>query len=152
MTDSTSSVADRHKSAEFVIKTVDVVGLEHMGYAFATNLIEDGYQVLVDDRDPERMMALQAAGALGAPRPSDLAGCDVVLTSLPNGDALAKIALPPNSLANVLHVNAVHISHGEDNHGQKFCSISPQLSRRNDRRQRGRSNGNGARGIVWKPR
>jgi phosphoglycerate dehydrogenase-like enzyme len=39
MTNSTSPVTDRHQSAEYVIKTVGVIGLGHMGNAFATNLI-----------------------------------------------------------------------------------------------------------------
>jgi 3-hydroxyisobutyrate dehydrogenase-like beta-hydroxyacid dehydrogenase len=121
MTNSTSSVTDRHKPAEFVIKTIGVIGLGHMGHALATNLIEDGYQVLVNDRDPTRITALQEAGARGAPRLSDLAGCDVVLTSLPNDDALAEVALPPDGLATVLHVNAVHVS---------TSTVSPGLSGR----------------------
>jgi 3-hydroxyisobutyrate dehydrogenase-like beta-hydroxyacid dehydrogenase len=77
--------------------------------------------VLVNDRDPKRMTALQEAGARGAPRLSDLAGCDVVLTSLPNDDALAEVALPPDGLASVLHVNAVHVS---------TSTVSPGLSGR----------------------
>jgi hypothetical protein len=39
MTNSTSAVTDRHQSAEFVIKIGGVIGLGHMGNAFATNLI-----------------------------------------------------------------------------------------------------------------
>src|SRR5882672_9031647 len=34
----------------FVVKRVGVVGLGHMGHAFAVNLVEDGYQVLAYDR------------------------------------------------------------------------------------------------------
>jgi 3-hydroxyisobutyrate dehydrogenase-like beta-hydroxyacid dehydrogenase len=121
MTDSTSAVTDQHKPDAFVIKTVGVIGLGHMGHAFATNLMEDGYQVLVNDRDPERVAALQEVGARGAPQLSDLANCDVVLTSLPNDDALAEVALPPDGLVSVLHVNAVHIS---------TSTVSPGLSGR----------------------
>ena len=118
---SASVAADQHKPAEFVIKTVDVVGLGHMGHAFATNLIEDGYQVSVNDRDAKRIADLQAGCARAAPRLSDLADCDVVLTSLPNDDALAGVALPPDGLASILHVNAVHVS---------TSTVSPGLSGR----------------------
>jgi len=45
----------------FVIKRVGVVGLGHMGHAFALNLIEDGYQVFVYDREPSREMAWPVA-------------------------------------------------------------------------------------------
>jgi len=114
----------RHRSrrpAAFAIRTVGVVGLGHMGHAFATNLIQDGYQVLVHDTDPKRVSELQSAGARGAARLSDLARCDVVLTSLPDDDALAAVALAPDGLAGILAANAVHVS---------MSTISPMLSER----------------------
>jgi 3-hydroxyisobutyrate dehydrogenase-like beta-hydroxyacid dehydrogenase len=55
----------------FVVKRVGVVGLGHMGHAFAVNLVEDGFQVLAYDRDPKRAAAL--TGALPAARFADLA-------------------------------------------------------------------------------
>jgi 3-hydroxyisobutyrate dehydrogenase-like beta-hydroxyacid dehydrogenase len=109
------------KSAGFAIKSVGVVGLGHMGHAFATNLVEDGYQVLVHDRDPGRIADLQVTGARGAAELSDLADCHVVLTSLPDDDALAAVALAPDGLASVLAVNAVHVS---------TSTVSPGLSGR----------------------
>ena len=75
---------------------VGVVGLGHMGHAFAVNLVEDAYQVFVYDRDPKRAAAL--IGASAAARLGDLAACDVVLTSLPDDDALAEVALGPEGL------------------------------------------------------
>ena len=48
------SEADRQGSSDLALKRVGVVGLGHMGHAFAVNLIEDGYQVIVYDRNPER--------------------------------------------------------------------------------------------------
>jgi hypothetical protein len=42
------------------IGCIGVVGLGHMGEAFAQNLLSDGYQVIVEDRDAERAQALQA--------------------------------------------------------------------------------------------
>lgn len=121
MLSSTSDVTDRHKSAGPVINSVGVVGLGHMGHAFATNLVEDGYQVLVYDRDPKQVAALQTAGARGATRLSDLGKCDVVLTSLPDDDALAAVALSPDGLASILAANAVHVS---------TSTVSPGLSSR----------------------
>jgi 3-hydroxyisobutyrate dehydrogenase-like beta-hydroxyacid dehydrogenase len=73
-----------------------------MGHAFAVNLIEDGYQVMVYDRDPERSTALRASGASSAAHLNELAGCDVVLTSLPDDDALAAVALGPSGLVGIL--------------------------------------------------
>ena len=70
---------------------VGVIGLGHMGHAFAVNLVADGYQVFVYDRDPKRAATL--IGASAAARLGDLAACNVVLTSLPDDDALAEVAL-----------------------------------------------------------
>jgi len=92
-----------------------------MGHAFAVNFLEDGYQLSVCDRDPERMKALQSKGAVAAPRLSDLADCDVVLTSLPNDEVLSAVALGPEGLAAVLFAGAVHIS---------TSTVSPAMSRR----------------------
>ena len=45
-----ASIVDATQNLEaetkFVIKQVGVVGLGHMGHAFAANLVKDGYQVL----------------------------------------------------------------------------------------------------------
>ncbi|MBV8456218.1 MAG: NAD(P)-dependent oxidoreductase, partial [Acetobacteraceae bacterium] len=98
---------------------VGVVGLGHMGHAFAVNLIEDGHQVSVYDRDPKR--TTEIAGARAAALLTDLADCDVVVTSLPDDEALAAVALGPGALADVLAPGAVHIS---------TSTVSPAISRR----------------------
>jgi 3-hydroxyisobutyrate dehydrogenase-like beta-hydroxyacid dehydrogenase len=103
----------------FVVKRVGVVGLGHMGHAFAVNLIEDGYQVLVYDREPGREMAL--AGARPVAGLADLATCEVVLTSLPDDNALTAVVLGAGGLADVLAPGAVHIS---------TSTVSPTMSRR----------------------
>jgi 3-hydroxyisobutyrate dehydrogenase-like beta-hydroxyacid dehydrogenase len=113
--------AERQGPANFVIKRVGLVGLGNMGRAFAVNLLEDGYQVSVNDQDPERMKALQAQGAAAALQFGDLAACDVVLTSLPNDDALSAVALGPEGLISVLARGAVHVS---------TSTVSPSISRR----------------------
>lgn len=107
--------------AQFAIKRIGVVGLGHMGRAFAANLAEDGRQVSVYDRDKERITALLPTGVRGAERLSDLANCDVVLTSLPDDDALSAVTLGPEGLAGILAANAVHIS---------TSTVSPSVSRR----------------------
>jgi 3-hydroxyisobutyrate dehydrogenase-like beta-hydroxyacid dehydrogenase len=98
---------------------VGVVGLGHMGHAFAVNLVEDGYQVSVYDRDPKRAAAL--AGARTVAQLADLADCDVVVTSLPDDDALAAVALGLEGLAGVLAPGTVHVS---------TSTVSPGMSRR----------------------
>jgi 3-hydroxyisobutyrate dehydrogenase-like beta-hydroxyacid dehydrogenase len=104
---------------ESAVKCVGVVGLGHMGHAFAVNLLQDGYQVLAYDRDAKRAMAL--SGARAAAELADLASCDVVLTSLPDDDALAAVALGAGGLVATLALGAVHIS---------TSTVSPDISRR----------------------
>jgi 3-hydroxyisobutyrate dehydrogenase-like beta-hydroxyacid dehydrogenase len=103
----------------WAIKHVGVVGLGHMGHAFAVNLLQDGYQVLACDRDAERARALSGARAVA--ELADLASCDVVLTSLPDDDALAAVALGAGGLVAALAPGAVHIS---------MSTVSPGISRR----------------------
>jgi 3-hydroxyisobutyrate dehydrogenase-like beta-hydroxyacid dehydrogenase len=105
--------------SQSVVKRVGAVGLGHMGHAFAVNLIEDGYQVFAYDRNPKRAEAL--TGASAAARLADLAHCDVVLTSLPDDDALAEVTLGPEGLVSILTPGAVHIS---------TSTVSPDISGR----------------------
>ena len=116
----TASIADTIQSsvpAEFVVRRVGVVGLGHMGHAFAVNLVEDGHQVFVYDRDPSRTAGLTGTRVAG--QLADLATCDV-LTSLPDDDALAAVALGPEGLVAILSANAVHVS---------TSTVSPAISR-----------------------
>src|SRR5271166_532200 len=119
MTALTANTSEPSGPSEFVIRRIGAVGLGHMGQAFAVNLVEDGHQVSVYDRDPKRAAAV--TGARAAARLADLAACDVVVTSLPDDDALAAVALGPEGLAGVLAPNAVHIS---------TSTVNPAMSRR----------------------
>ena len=109
------------ESVKFAIRRVGVIGLGNMGHAIAVNLVEDGYRVLLFDRDRERAAGLQSAGAIAAAGLGELAACDVVVTSLPNDDALSAVALGPEGLAAILAPGAVHVS---------TSTVSPSISRR----------------------
>ncbi len=141
MTALTANTSQPSRRAEFVVRRVGVVGLGHMGHAFAVNLIEDGHQVFVYDRDPKRSAAL--AGASAAAGLADLAICDVVVTSLPDDDALAAVALGPGGLVGVLAPGAVHISTSTVSPGdfpprrRGTCAPSPGLYRRTGARESG---------------
>jgi 3-hydroxyisobutyrate dehydrogenase-like beta-hydroxyacid dehydrogenase len=102
------------------LRQVGVVGLGHMGQAFALNLLSDGYPVMAYDLSKERVQLLERDGVRGAARLAELAVCDVVLTSLPNDEALAAVALAPDGLAGILARDAIHIS---------TSTVSPALSR-----------------------
>jgi NAD binding domain of 6-phosphogluconate dehydrogenase len=113
------SLPERQGYADRVHCRVAVVGLGHLGQAFAVNLITDGHQVFAYDRNPERMKPLR--GAYVAAPLADLAPCDVVISSLTDDDALTAVALGTEGLVSVLAVGAVHIS---------MSTVSPTLSQR----------------------
>ena len=92
-----------------------------MGGDFASNLMADGFQIKVYDRNEKHTAPLVARGAAAAAGLSDLAGCDAVLTSLPDDDALADVTLGDEGLVHVLGRGAIHVS---------MSTVSPGLSRR----------------------
>jgi 3-hydroxyisobutyrate dehydrogenase-like beta-hydroxyacid dehydrogenase len=103
------------------IQRIGVIGLGHMGSDFAGNLIADGYQVTVYDRNEKHAAPLVAMGATAAAAIADLASCEIVLTSLPDDDALADVTLRDGGLIHALAPGAVHVS---------MSTVSPGLSRR----------------------
>ena len=50
-------------ATDLPVRHIGIVGLGRMGNAFAANLIADGYQVTVLDRDAKHVAPLIAAGA-----------------------------------------------------------------------------------------
>lgn len=113
------ALPERRGDADPVPRRVGVVGLGHMGVAFAANFVADGHQVLVWDRNPEHVTARRPAGAQGTARLEDLAPCDVIVSSVTDDDALRSVVLGAGGLENVLAASAVHIS---------MSTISPALS------------------------
>jgi 3-hydroxyisobutyrate dehydrogenase-like beta-hydroxyacid dehydrogenase len=107
--------------SESPIQRIGVIGLGHMGSDFADNLIVDGYQVTVYDLNEKHIAALVAKGATGAAGLRDMAGCEAVLTSLPDDHALTEVTLGDGGLIHVLTPGAIHIS---------MSTVSPGLSRR----------------------
>jgi len=99
---------------------IGIVGLGRMGEAFARNLLSDGYQVTVHDRNEARGKLLACAGAEPASGVAGLAACRVVLTSLPDDEILSDVALGAGGLVETLAPGAIHVS---------MSTISPGLSR-----------------------
>lgn len=97
-----------------------VLGLGHMGHAFAANLIADGASLTVYDRKPEVAAPLAVGGAAVAKDFADFAGCGIVLTSLPDDDVVRHVALGADGLAAALRQDAIHVS---------MSTISVALSR-----------------------
>jgi 3-hydroxyisobutyrate dehydrogenase-like beta-hydroxyacid dehydrogenase len=103
------------------MRRVGVVGIGRMGEAFARNLIADGYQVTIYDRNQAPLQSLARAGANIASTLGNLAACQVVLTSLPDDMALADVTLRAGGLIQSLAPGAVHVS---------MSTVSPGMSRR----------------------
>ena len=73
--------------------TVGLIGLGNMGTAFAERLLDGGYELLVYNRTASKADPLAARGAAVAGTAAELAErVDVVLTSLPNDEALESVA------------------------------------------------------------
>jgi 3-hydroxyisobutyrate dehydrogenase-like beta-hydroxyacid dehydrogenase len=89
---------------------IGVVGLGHMGDAFAENLLADGFPITAFDKSADRVRILADKGARAAENLGDLSACDFVLTSLPDDAALRSVTLDPDGLTSVMQPDAVHIS------------------------------------------
>lgn len=100
---------------------IGMVGLGHMGGAFARNLLADGLHVMAFDRNSAHVSALQKEGAYAVAGMADLSACDIVVSSLPDDHALQAAALDQGGLVDTMRKGAIHIS---------MSTISPELSRR----------------------
>lgn len=70
-----------------------LIGLGNMGTAIAERLLDAGYQLVVNNRTPEKAEALVARGAVVANTPAELVEqVDVVLTSLVDDEAFEAVA------------------------------------------------------------
>jgi 3-hydroxyisobutyrate dehydrogenase-like beta-hydroxyacid dehydrogenase len=72
---------------------VGLIGLGHMGSAFAERVLEAGYALVVYNRTAEKTEAVAARGAVVAGSAAELAArVDVVLTSVSDDEALESVA------------------------------------------------------------
>ena len=73
--------------------TVGLIGVGNMGTAMAERVLDGGYPLVVYNRTPEKANALGALGAVVVKTPAELSEqVDVVLTSLPDDQALEDVA------------------------------------------------------------
>jgi 3-hydroxyisobutyrate dehydrogenase-like beta-hydroxyacid dehydrogenase len=119
-----------------------VVGLGHMGHAFAANLVADGASLTVYDRKTEAAAPFAALGAAIAKDLADFVGCDIVLTSLPDDHVVRHVALGADGLASVLRESAIHLS---------TSTISVVLSRELAQAHRARTQGFVAAPVLGNP-
>ncbi|MDP9440137.1 MAG: 2-hydroxy-3-oxopropionate reductase [Actinomycetota bacterium] len=73
-------------------ETVGFIGLGIMGRPMAKNLMEAGYDLVVNNRSPEKAEELAGEGATAAATPREVAeGCDVVITMLPDSPQVEEV-------------------------------------------------------------
>jgi 3-hydroxyisobutyrate dehydrogenase-like beta-hydroxyacid dehydrogenase len=106
-------------SAEPQPANIGLIGLGRMGQAFGDLLIDSGAHVVAYDRDLGRVQTLAQRGAAAATSFRDFADCEMVLTSLPDDDAVRAVVLGDSGLASALRPGAVHLS--TSTIGVPFC-------------------------------
>jgi 3-hydroxyisobutyrate dehydrogenase-like beta-hydroxyacid dehydrogenase len=74
-----------------VLGEIGFVGLGHMGTAMAANLVASGRQVIAYVRRPDRIGELEALGLRATTDIADLLDCNVVISMLPDDDAVREI-------------------------------------------------------------
>lgn len=81
------------------MKTLGFIGTGGMGSGMAANLIKAGYRLVVNDLDRNRAKGLEDQGALFKDSPKAVAeSCELVLSMLPNNDAVRAVALGKGGL------------------------------------------------------
>ncbi|MDT2023217.1 NAD(P)-dependent oxidoreductase [Methylocella sp. CPCC 101449] len=81
------------------MKTLGFIGTGGMGSGMAANLIKAGYRLVVNDLDRNRAKGLDDQGALFKESPKAVAeSCELVLSMLPNNDAVKAVALGKGGL------------------------------------------------------
>ena len=85
------------------MKTLGFIGTGGMGVGMAANLIKAGYSLAVTDLVRERAKGLEALGAQFKETPKAVAeSCELVLSMLPNNDAVRTVALGAGGLAEAM--------------------------------------------------
>jgi len=82
------------------MKTVGFIGTGGMGSGMAANLIKAGYRLVVNDLRREQAKGLEGEGAQFKDSPKAVAeSCELVLSMLPNNDAVRAVGLGKGGLA-----------------------------------------------------
>jgi 3-hydroxyisobutyrate dehydrogenase-like beta-hydroxyacid dehydrogenase len=94
---------------------VGFVGLGRMGAAMAANLAAEGLKVIAYVRRPDQIGKLEALGLRPTTDIGDLLHCGVVISMLPDDDAVHDIVfgrgdIKPDGLSAGLHPGAIHLS------------------------------------------
>jgi 3-hydroxyisobutyrate dehydrogenase-like beta-hydroxyacid dehydrogenase len=114
-----ATTADRNQAIDGkeapVLGEIGFVGLGHMGTAMAANLVAGGRRVIAYVRRPDRYGKLEALGLRATTDITDLLDCKVVISMLPDDDAVREIVfgrrdIGLDGLAAGLMPGSIHLS------------------------------------------
>lgn len=111
--DATRDIVDGDRTAKPPLGKIGFVGLGLMGAAMAANLARAGHAVHAFVRRPEQIDQLQMPGITPTLHFSDLFDCDVVLSMLPDDQAVRSVFFGTNksndALADHLPAGVIHV-------------------------------------------
>lgn len=91
-------------------RKIGFIGLGLMGIAIAANLVADGQNVCAYVRRSERIKDLRALGVPGTTRLQDLFDSDMLITMLPDDEAVQDVLFGSFRMADHLQTDVVHLS------------------------------------------
>jgi 3-hydroxyisobutyrate dehydrogenase-like beta-hydroxyacid dehydrogenase len=105
----------RQSDSRPVVGEIGFIGLGHMGTAMAANLAAAGRQVIAFVRRPDQIGQLEAIGLRPTTDIGDLLDCEVVISMLPDDDAVREIVFGHGNdgldgLATGRMAGAIHLS------------------------------------------
>ena len=89
---------------------IGIVGLGRMGIEMAANLVSAEHQVMAYVRRPDKVRELCALGIRPTLKLENLHHCDIVISMLPDDDAVREVVTGADGLASRLHTGAIHLS------------------------------------------
>jgi 3-hydroxyisobutyrate dehydrogenase-like beta-hydroxyacid dehydrogenase len=102
---------------------VGFIGLGRMGTPMAANLAAAGYRVLAYSRHPERAEALAGLGVEAVPDMDNLLDCEIVISMLPDDDAVREVVFGPQGRGGLATARQPHLIH------LSMSTISPRAAK-----------------------
>ena len=107
---------------------IGFVGLGHMGTAMAANLAAAGHRVIAYVRRPDQMGKLEALGLKPTTEIADLFDCEVVISMLPDDDAVREVVFGREDLGIERSRRGIEARRNSsfDEHDQHGRRVSPR--------------------------
>ena len=105
---------------------VGFIGVGNIGQPMAKQLLNNGFNVLVNDLDKENTLPLLKAGATWVANPIELVKqCEFLCTCLPGPIQMEQLILGPDGILNSMNENTIYIDHTTNsfNTVQKISSL-----------------------------